>query len=275
MFSLAKKKRKTKNYGFFKIASDEVLFDFDASIFSHVNYSPNTLIEDGEIYKIDNFSSMIFCPPWIRNTLLSTDYNDIESKDFDSISYIFQIDNLNNICFQVAANNVYLRKKGYLEFGEEVKRESGKTILLIKDYPDAYYEFNSDVLFFKNLAIIDRIFEGAANLYKVATSAEVTSFLSLPFLSIANGFGHQNVSVLNRKKISLCMDLFLKMNVIDQQNILNEIKIYKSDIYDATTGQFIIDSDEKLKFFLYGIQERYFTTPVSHERRVANSIVSI
>ena len=71
---------------------------------------------------MENFSDSLFCPDWIKNSLISTDYNDIESKDFDSISYIFQVDDLNNISFQVATKNVYIRKKTLLEFGEEVKQ---------------------------------------------------------------------------------------------------------------------------------------------------------
>lgn len=164
------------------------------------------MIEDGEFYKLENFSDSLFCPDWIKNSLISTDYNDIESKDFDSISYIFQVDDLNNISFQVATKNVYIRKKTLLEFGEEVKQEKTKTILLIKEYPDAYYNFDSDTLVFKNLAVIDRIFDGASSLYKEATSVEVNHFLMSPFIGLVNGFNQGKVSVLNRKKISICLD---------------------------------------------------------------------
>jgi hypothetical protein len=38
---------------------------------------------------------------------------------------------------------------------------------------------------------------------------------------------------------------------------------------------FKIATEEDLKALLYGIEQRYFTTPVGNERRLANSIISL
>lgn len=40
-------------------------------------------------------------------------------------------------------------------------------------------------------------------------------------------------------------------------------------------GKFQIETDDDLKFVLWGIQQRFYTTPIGGEKRVANSIISI
>lgn len=292
MFVLAKIKRKRKNNGFSKLVSNKVFFNFDQSSVAVLDYDPETLKENGEFYRIINFKSYAFCPAWVGSDLDSKNFNDIESKDFNGIDYIFQVDDHGNLSFQVATSNVYLREKKFYELGENVKveadgvsdleseeidenKESKRTILVINDYPDAYYDFDSDTLIFKSLNLLNKIFSGANDLYKEATNEEVIGFLSSNFMTLTNGFDNTKVGVPNRKKIAICLDTFFKMSISEQLNILDEARDYIPHLYDGSSKKFIINSDENLKFLLYGIQERYFTTKVSKEKRIANSIVRV
>jgi hypothetical protein len=275
MFSLAKIKRRTKNHGFYKIGSELNFFNFNPSDYSLVSYDPNTLIEEGELYKIESFSSQDFFPPWLNSGIDSKDFNQIEASHYSSISYIIEVLQNKDFCFQLAGGSTYLRKKKFIELGDELRVEREKTLIIIKDIPDAYYEFASDTLVFSNLVVLDKIFDGASELYKAATDQQVQSFINNPCITLANGFESKKVSVLNRKKIALCLDSFSALLPADQANVLAETKVDAPDIVCKDTGNFIIGDDKALKLFLYGLQERYYTTKVGKEKRIANSVLKI
>ena len=42
--------------------------------------------------------------------------------------------------------------------------------------------------------------------------------------------------------------------------------------YDPGQKQFSIADDAQLKFLLYGIEQKFYTTPYTHEKRLANSV---
>ena len=45
--------------------------------------------------------------------------------------------------------------------------------------------------------------------------------------------------------------------------------------FDVKASNFTIKSEDDLKHLLWGIEQRYYTTPVSKEKRVANSVSPI
>lgn len=61
----------------------------------------------------------------------------------------------------------------------------------------------------------------------------------------------------------------------DEKNkIFKYIKNYCPNL-EKKEDSFVIRSDEDLKSILYGIEQRYYTTPVKNEKRLANSIIVI
>jgi hypothetical protein len=42
--------------------------------------------------------------------------------------------------------------------------------------------------------------------------------------------------------------------------------------FDAENKKFEIKSDEELKYLLYGIEQRFYTTHIGNEKRLANSV---
>jgi hypothetical protein len=70
--------------------------------------------------------------------------------------------------------------------------------------------------------------------------------------------------------------------VVETLNNLSDDE--KSAIYDYTNeygqvtyenGKFKIENDDDLKFVLWGIEQRFYTTHIGGKKRVANSIISI
>lgn len=45
--------------------------------------------------------------------------------------------------------------------------------------------------------------------------------------------------------------------------------------FDKDNGKFEIKTDDELKYLLYGIEQRLYTTPLSQEKRLANSVVTL
>ena len=61
---------------------------------------------------------------------------------------------------------------------------------------------------------------------------------------------------------------------LDQQQ-RTEIFTYTDDYYPQLSyvnGKFTINSEDDLKYLFFGIDQRYYTTPVTKEKRVANSV---
>jgi hypothetical protein len=46
-------------------------------------------------------------------------------------------------------------------------------------------------------------------------------------------------------------------------------------VFDENDESFSISNEEDLKKLLYGIEQRYYTTKVGNEKRLANSITTV
>lgn len=276
MFSLAKVKRKRINSGLQKLLSDSKLFeDFDISKFGIFDYNPETLLEEDHFYRLEKFSNFGFYPDWLKKPVDSKDYFDIEKKDYQEISYIVEIDDDNIFVFQSLNKSTYLKCRKFFELGEEITIEDKKTILVIKDIPDAYYDRSTDSLFFRNLIYLEKMFPGASSLYKEATNDQVKDFLTSGIFTLKNNFTSENVSVLNRKKIALCLSTFSKLNHAQKTLISKSVQSHKPSLYDSVSNSYVVDSDESLKLVLYALQERFFTTIATNKKTIANSVITV
>ena len=67
------------------------------------------------------------------------------------------------------------------------------------------------------------------------------------------------------------------MSADDRTNMLGYIDDYcKQKLnYDQQNQKFEISTDDKLKLLLYGIEQRFYTTPFGQEKRIANSVQAI
>ena len=130
---------------------------------------------------------------------------------------------------------------------------------------------------FRNLAAISSIFKGIDKLYKEATNEEVTNFLNESFIKLSNGYGVANVSTPNRKRIALATSTLDTMQDQDRGQIVSYIQSYCDEKlnFDRESEKFEIKKDEELKYLLYGIEQRFYTTELGQEKRLANSVQRI
>ncbi len=69
------------------------------------------------------------------------------------------------------------------------------------------------------------------------------------------------------------MDRIAEYTTEQKNEIYNYIQDYCNVPFNE--GKFLINSEDDLKYVLFGIDERYYTTSLGQEKRLANSIISM
>ncbi len=258
-----------------KIVSTEVaIFKSQSELIHNVYpYSPETILDNGDWFKIDGFSKTEFKNEIILEDDCSVDYASIKNHEYEGIEYLFvRIEEC--IFFQKIGKSKLVTKKQILHFGGHYRYTENAIPLIINEYPDAIYDSEKDVLFFKRIESISNIFKGIETLYREATQEEVESFLKDDIFELVNDFSLECVKKLNRKRIALAIESFMGMNDDEKKELVEYIGHYCPNL-KINDGKISIDSDENLKFVMYGINQRFYTTAIGKEQRLANSVISL
>ena len=267
---IAKVKDRKNKYR--KIVSGDSYYT-DIGRVDFVYYNPATALEDEQWYKLEKFSEQDYCLDILRDTWDSTEFQLINKNDLKKIDYLCAYQDDGNYYFQRIYKAAVLRKN-HITIGDNVKYERGKSIVVINEEPDAVYKKEEDCLYFKKLETIAPIFKGIDVLYKEATVQDVAIFFQESFMSVNLEFAPENVGKANRKRLALVTKTLATLDAEQKKSIFEYTDEYYPEL--AYDGQkFTINNDEDLKNLLFGIEERFYTTPVTHERRAANSVVII
>ncbi|HET8802921.1 MAG TPA: ATP F0F1 synthase synthase [Marinobacter sp.] len=272
---LGKVKGKRKK-PYFKVLSDCSIFDsISMNIDECIKYSPDHNLDDDSFFRIDAFSEKKFCLPILKKNFDSKEYDDLTKAQFGKLSFLISIQG-GDFYFQKITPSLFVRRK-MLVFGEVAEVESSESRLVVNSIPDAIYFRELDVLIFKNLATISSIFKGIDELYKEATNEEVKQFLGESFLELKGDYSVNKVSKPNRKRLALAMNTLDKMSDDDKRSMFSYVERYcRGKLnFDKNNSCFEISRDEELKLLLYGIEQRFYTTPFGKERRLANSVQNI
>jgi hypothetical protein len=261
---------------YFKLVSDQPLFDpvaVDLNVC--VPYSPDHNLDEDSWFKIEQFIQKAFCIELLKKDFDSKDYDDLTKDKFAKIDYLFAVQG-EDFYFQKITPSLFVKRKA-LVFGEVAELEESQTRLVINALPDAVYFKDEDTLIFRNLATISSIFKGIDELYKEATNDEVEQFLDESFIELNNAYNVNKVSKPNRKRIGLARVALEAMSADDKANMLFYIDEYCDQKlrFDKKDNKFEVSTDDELKLLLYGIEQRYYTTPFGQEKRLANSIVAL
>ncbi|AUI84668.1 ATP F0F1 synthase synthase [Alteromonas macleodii] len=260
----------------FKLVSEQSLFDtVKVDLNACIPYDPDHNLDEDSWFKIEDFSKQAYCLDLLKKEFDSKDYDDLAKGDFSKTAYLFAVQG-DDFYFQKITPSLFVKRKT-LVFGETAELEKSQTRLVINALPDAVYFKAADTLIFKNLATISSIFKGIDELYKEATKEEVEQFLDESFIELSNNYSVEKVSKPNRKRIGLAMKTLDGMSVDDKTNMLEYIDGYCEQKlkFDQQNQKFEISTDEDLKLLVYGIEQRFYTTPFGKERRIANSVQAI
>jgi len=267
-------KTKDKNDNYFKVISDKEIFQLPDDLGNPKDYDSNYKLEDDEWFVIEGFSQKSYCIEFLKKNFNSTEYNQISKNNYNKIQFLCSIQN-DIYYFQKVTPSQLIEKK-FLSLSTAPSIIENKPIIIIKTFPDAIYKKSEDTMFFKNLSAIFTIFKGIDVLYREATQKETEDFLENDFIELKDNYGVNKIKKTNRKRIAIAMDTLKYFNQQDKTKIFQYIKEYCNDLeFNEKKAKFKIGTENELKQLLYGIEQRYYTTPLWNEKRLANSIVKL
>lgn len=247
--------------------------DKETCIASSSPYTPGANLDTGEWFYINNASTQEFSIDLLQETIATVDFDNLPRNNSKKINYIFSPVN-NDIYFQNVPQSRLIEKRCILAMGDDYAFNPKCFEIVINDYPDAIFEKSTDTLYFRKLESITSIFKGIDQLYREATDAEVTSFLAQDFITLNEDYSFLSVKTANRRRIALAQNTLSNLNPDDKNRIFSYIRGYCPSIVrnDNTFG---IGSEDELKQLLFGIEQRYYTTLVGEEQRLANSVIRL
>lgn len=255
------------------LAVDQSVYpDIDRTITSSVQYTPGAIDDECWFY-VENASNQTYAIDLLKEEFSSADLDLLKQNQFCKIDYLFEVSG-ENILFQRITSSKLISKKCILNLGDNFHYEDNNRSIQINDYPDAIYKRSEDRLYFQRLEKITKIFKGIDQLYREATNSEVEEFLESDFIKIDSGFSSSKVGTPNRKRIALVKDRLSAMTEKQKKAMLDYIGNYKPSL-QRDGNAFKIKNDEELKELIYGIDERYYTTIIGSEKRLANSVINL
>lgn len=263
-----------KDSVFEKLYSGDAIYELPPELSGAVEYNPETILEDDEWYKIDAFSNTTYIIDELKRDFNTTDYDAANRVKNENIEYIMSVQD--NVYFfqRILKNSIMMKKR--ITLGDTIRLDNGEKSIVINSLPDAIYVKDNDVLYFKKLSTISPIFRGIDELYREATEEETEAFLKNDFIELEGSYGAEKVKKSNRKRIAMALETLNSFSQKDKEKILKYTHEYYPALkYEEKKKVFTIGSEDEMKYLLWGIEQRYYTTPVTNERRVANSIVQL
>jgi hypothetical protein len=254
--------------------TDKYLFpESEKVIQNSIHYHPQTLLDEGEWFSIALFSQTEYVIDIIQNKFDTVDFATLKSDEINKVDYLF-VEEQGELYFQNVGKSRLVRRKAVMHMGGNFKYDEGVMTIVLNEFPDAIYVRATDILYFRRLSAITGIFRGIDQLYREATESETKDFLNESFITLKNDYSYKHVKTANRKKIALAVDTLSRLRKPERQQIFAYIETYCPEL-KRINDSFEIGSEENLKMLLWGIEQRFFTTPVGNEKRIANSVITL
>lgn len=256
------------------LSSEEAIFpEFEPENTSISVYTPGATLQDDDWFCITSAKEKEYSIDLFSETFTTVDLEMLTRSEFNKIDYLFVLDD-RFIFFQNVSKAKLVSQKKIMHLGEDFTFKTDCAEIVIKDLPDAIYDKNTDSLYFRRLESITSIFRGIDMLYREATQEETDSFLANDFITLKNDYSSSKVKTANRKRIALAAKTLSELNESDRKNIFEYIGDYCPNL-KVSESAFEVGSENELKMLLYGIEQRFYTTPVGREKRLANSVITL
>ncbi len=258
-----------------KLAStkETVYSDWTQKTEGGVLYSRETLAEEAEWYFIRDFSESGYAPDILKEPIDSVDYKQLTVEEFSKLDYLF-VEEEDRVCFQNITKARVVRRKMIIHIGNDFRYDPGPAMITLNEVPDAVYVRAEDRLYFRRFSSITGIFTGIGQIYRTATEEDTAAFLNSDFITLKNDFSSKQVKTANRKRIALAQDTLSRLQAGQQKEMFQYIHDYCPNLQNAE-GSFEIGSEEELRLLLFGIEERFYTTLIGNEKRIANSVIPL
>ena len=81
-------KTKGRNGDFFKVISNEEIFELPDDLDNPIEYDSDYKLEDDEWFAITEFSEKDYCIEFLTRRFISTDFNQIPREGYNNIDYL-------------------------------------------------------------------------------------------------------------------------------------------------------------------------------------------
>lgn len=253
--------------------NEEVFPSFTNMVATTIPYVPGALSEIDEWFQLSDVSHTNYTLDLFNTDFNTLDFDSLARSEFSKIDFLFVVQG-DTLLFQNVTRTKLASKKHIWDFGEGYKFQSECNEIVVNSQPDAIYCRDNDSLYFRRLESITSIFKGIDQIYKEATYEETTKFLQSSFIQLGEAYAAENVKTANRKKIALAAKTISNLDPKDLDNIFTYIRDYCPSL-KTTDNKFAVSNEDELKLLLYGIEQRFYTTLVGNERRIANSVIPL
>jgi len=239
-------------------------------------------LQDDEWFVVNQLSRQAYCLDIVKNNFVATNYSFMPKDKYGKIDFIVSVQDEGNIfVFQKITPSYIYEKQKMLSWEhinaptDQAVLSNHKNVLVIKEGADCYYVKDIDKLYFKNLNAITSIFDGINILYREATNQEVEDFLDMDMINVADGFTKDDVKTANRRRIKEATERYRSFSPEQKAKIPSYISKYCPHIYDEANRQFNVNDENSLTDLLNVLNQRYYTTEIDDEKRLANSVTKL
>lgn len=275
-------KTKGKRGSFYKVLSDQTTFEDIPDFSSSREYDDEYKLQEDEWFVVEQFSQQSYCIDFVKNNFVATNFSFMPKEKYEKIDFIVSVQNEgNDLVFQKITPSYIYEKQKTLSWEhinaptDQAVLSNHKDVLVIKEGADCYYKKDEDKLYFKSLSSITSIFDGINVLYREATNQEVEEFLGMEMINVAEGFSKDDVKTANRRRIKEATERYHSFSPEQKAKIPSYISKYCPHIYDEGTQKFNVNDESNLTDLLNVLNQRYYTTEIDDEKRLANSVTKL
>lgn len=237
-----------------------------------VEYNDELKLDENQWFCVDDFKEQEYCLDYLKAELQSV-YSSINNDEFKAIDYLFgTLDDEHLIWFLNVTPSRYIKNPLIRWLNDEPELvENDSKLLELSSEPSAYFDVSSNKLYFKNLSLLTSIFKGIEVLYREATDEEVHEFINSPVVSLGAGYVSDMIKTPNRKRLKAANEKYKSFSQEQKAQLDVYLHDYCPELSKGDDG-YVVNSEAELTKLLNGINQRYYTTPIDNERRIANSI---
>lgn len=260
----------------FLVISQEEDFYVVPTIDHSLEYMDDYKLQENEWFKLPDICEKPYCLDVLTNEFDATAHSNLPHDHYPKLGYLYVIQD-DKVFFQKITRSKILQKRLIsFNLNQEPTILNSEYVVVLNSEPDAYYNMADRTLYFRCLSDITNIFKGIDELFREATNQETQDFLNLDLVNAANDFGVDQVKTANRRRIKAAMEKYNGFSDEQKELLPEYIQEYCPNLaYDQNTKQYTVSTEDELTNLLNGINQRFYTTSIDGEKRLANSVTSI
>lgn len=267
-------KTKGRNSARYRILSQEANI-YEVPFFDNVlAYMDDYKLEDGQWFVVENFRQQTYCLDFLHSHFDATAYSPLPRDEYPNLIYICAVQDVQKYCFQkITSTKVFQKRMITFRLDGQPSILDSEYLIVLNPEPDAVYDAETDKFYFRNLSTITSIFTGIDELYREATDNEAQDFLNLDLLQVDPNYTLDKIKTANRRRIKAAMEKYKSFTQEQRLALPAYLREYCPELsFDENTGRFCISREKEATALLNALNQRYYTTAIDGERRLAHSV---